>query len=165
MSLEILLTRCFLKILAPKSRFRGGASVQHVRVTGAGVVHLVSMILGHLPAESKLYPHSDGTFRKRWDAMLQRLEVPVAMQFTPASLRAGGTVAAYNDGVPIHDLLWRLRLQHQKTLAHYLQEVAVATSLLAVPERSREIIKSTAALYWPLLVAARRAAAGCDLQV
>ena len=122
-------------------------------------------VLVHLPGEAKLYPHSDGTFRKRWDTLLEKLGLPANHDFTPASLRAGGTVAAYNTGVPIADLLWRLRLQHMKTLSHYLQEVAVATSLREVPLAGRERIRAAAGLFSPLLAAARRAATGLDLLV
>ena len=58
------------------------------------------------------------------------------------------------------DLLWRLRLQHQTTLAHYLQEVATATSLREAPPRTRELILAAAEFYEPILRATLRLAAG-----
>jgi hypothetical protein len=147
--------RLYLKIEAPKSQHRGGSFTQHIRVLGELEVGFCEQILAALPASSRLYPFSDSTFRKRWDAILARLGVPLRMGFTPASLRAGGTVHAYNTGTAVADLLWRLRLQHQKTLNHYLQEVATATSLREIDTNARLVIADAAALFQPLLHALR----------
>ena len=36
---------------------------------------------------------------------------------------------AYQTGVPVHDLMWRMRIQHVAKLQHYLQEMAAETVL------------------------------------
>ncbi len=117
-------------------------------------MQFVAGVLGPLNGNMKLYPTSAGANRVRWDAILVRLGIPKALGFTPASSRAGGTVHTYNSGVSISDLMWRLLLQNLKTLNHYLQEVATATSLREVPPPSRTAIAAAAALYQPLLEAA-----------
>jgi hypothetical protein len=149
--------KLYLQVIAPKSRFRGGSATQHVSVTGLAEVAFIAHILGALPGDAKLYTLSDGAFRKRWDVLLHRLGVPAELGFTPASLRAGGTVFAYNAGVSINDLMWRLRLQNLRTLNHYLQEVATATSLRTVQPACRENIAAAAALYYPLMRATSHA--------
>ncbi len=63
---------------------------------------------------------------------------------------------AYNSDVPISDIMWRLRLQHVRTLGHYLQEVATASSLRTLDESARRRITDAAALYIPFLVAVGR---------
>jgi len=143
--------RLYLEIEAPKSRFRGGGARQHICVVGRLEVAFVSACLLSLTPGEPLYPFTAATFRSRWDSLLKRLTVPSCLAFTPASLRAGGTVYAYNHGASVQDLLWRLRLQHQRTLAHYLQEVATATSLVTVSPATRALILKSASLYAPLL--------------
>jgi hypothetical protein len=150
-----------LQIVDPTSRFRGGSATQNVAVTGLEEVTFIALTVGSLPGDAKLYPLSDGAFRKRWDVLMQRLGVPLELGFTPASLRAGGTVSAYNSGVSINDLMWRLRLQNVRTLNHYLQEVATATSLRTVRPACRENIAAAAALYNPLMRATSQAVQAC----
>ena len=143
--------RLYLEIAAPKSRYRGGSSKQHICVVGQLEVAFASACLFHLGPADPLYPFTPATFRARWDALLARLTVPASLDFTPASLRAGGTVFAYNHGAQVSDLLRRLRLQHLDTLSHYLQEVTTATSLRSASFESRTLTLQTASLYVPLL--------------
>ena len=96
-----------------------------------------------------------------FDHLLKALLIPATLRFTPAGLRAGGTVSAYVHDVPIADILWRLRLKQLNTLENYLQEVAAATSLSSVTPECRDRILSAASQYQPLLslVAAQSGAA------
>ena len=49
------------------------------------------------------------------------LGVNKKLQLTPGTLSGGGAVAAHKRVQPIQDLMWNMRLQHQKTLGYYLQ--------------------------------------------
>ena len=63
---------------------------------------------------------------------------------TPGSLRGGGAVHLYHQGVPIADLLWRLRLKQVTTLENYLQETAASTSTVfsSLPEAAKANVRS-----------------------
>lgn len=110
----------------------------------------------HLVGNELLCPFTPSTFRHRRDALMCRLQVPADLSLSPASLRAGGTLFVYNHGTSVQDLLWRLRLQHLKTLSHYPQEVAPATSLRTMPAAARTFISEVARMCDPLLLASQR---------
>ena len=55
-------------------------------------------------------------------------------------------------GLSIADLQWKMRIKHQKTLEHYLQEVVASTSLRDIDPASRTLIMDMAALYEPYLL-------------
>ena len=64
----------FLRISNPKTaRF---ARRQHGRIDDPSVIALVETIFGHLQKEQKLFPASIHVFRKQWNAIMDRLEVP-----------------------------------------------------------------------------------------
>ena len=69
-----------------------------------------------------LYGGSPSAFRRRWDATLAKIGVGPQHKLTPGSLRGGGAVVSHRHGMPIADLLWRMKLQNVKTLTFYLQE-------------------------------------------
>ncbi|CAE7267590.1 unnamed protein product [Symbiodinium microadriaticum] len=69
------------------------------------------------------------TKRRRWDFLLEALGLD-RCELTPGGLRGGGAVWAYHHGTAIADIQWRMRLKHQHTLVHYLQEVAALNALL-----------------------------------
>ena len=73
--------------------------------------------------------------------MLKHLGVDKKLRLTPGSLRGGGAVAAHKRGQPIQDLLWNMRLQHQKTLGYYLQEVTAASILPSLTAETRSRIQ------------------------
>jgi hypothetical protein len=156
--------RCYVRIRKHKSQSRGGAKSQHITILEHLYVEFLTEFFGRPRPAEPLYPFSARAFRRRWDALLCRLGVSVAVRLTPASLRAGGAVAAYNRGTPIADLQWRLRLANMKTLQQYLQEVATATSLRNLSAPVRDQLLTSAKLYEPLLrnigtpAAARRVA-------
>ena len=91
-------------------------------------VQLVSRVWDTLLPDEPLFPGSPAAFRFRWDALLRHLNVSKTFQLTPASHRSGGAVAAHRRQVPINDLMRQMRVTHQKTLTHYLQEVAAMFS-------------------------------------
>ena len=144
------LDRVHLRICSPKSQYRGGALVQHITLIGSDVVRFLAAAFGSLSHTSPLYPFSDSGFRKRWDYVLQLLHVS-HVGFTPGGLRGGGAVRLYMSDVAISTIMWRMRLSAQRSLEHYLQEVAATQSLSAVSCVGRSNL-ITAAKYYDLIM-------------
>ena len=53
----------------------------------------------------------------------------------------------YRNEAPISSILWQMRLQHHRTLEHYLQEVAALNSLLTLPDVSKDFIRVLAGTF------------------
>eukprot|EP00438_Fugacium_kawagutii_P030227 Skav219520 [mRNA] locus=scaffold30:151922:156355:+ [translate_table: standard] len=130
----------YLKISKPKSR-RRGPSIQYSTISEASVVNFLSFVWQDFSPQARLYPSSPSNFRRRWNALLKALGVQVWHRLTPGSLRGGGCVAAHRKGLAIQDLLWRMRLQHTKTLCFYLQETTAESILPALTADCRETIQ------------------------
>ena len=126
----------YLRILSPKAR-RKGAKTQHVKVCDAEAVKFLDTVFGALPPSSPLFPGTGAAFRRRWDFLLGLLTVPASLKLTPASLRSGGAIAAYQTGTSTSELLWKMRLKSLNTLEHYLQEMAACSVLPNLPRQAR----------------------------
>ena len=144
----------YLVVRRPKTR-GSGAKVQHISLHEPLVIELVSAVFEPLPKEALLYPGSPAAYRRRWDALLKDLGIDRALKLTPGPLRGGGAVTAHQKGLPIADLQWAMRLQHQTTLGYYLQEVAAASVLPSFSHEARENVQA-AGKFFPFLVAALR---------
>ena len=140
----------FLKVLAPKSRNRG-ARMQYSSTDVATAVAFVSSVWDDLMPDEYLFPGSASSYRSRWDKIFQRLGVSSAMKLTPGSLRGGGAVSAHRAGTPIANILWKMRLAHQKTLSFYLQEVSASSVLPSLSDSARENIQLLRSLL-PVLI-------------
>ena len=140
----------YLMVEDPKTARRGGGLVQHIRVKDEQVVAHLELVFGPLSPGEPLYPGSAPNFRKCWDRILSELGVPPTSGLTPGSVRGGGAVAAYDDDIPISDIMWRMRVAQLSTLQHYLQEVAALNALGDVSPAYRTAI-SRAAECLPLL--------------
>ena len=138
---------CFLNISAPKPGRRGRGRQQHTKITDLHTVQLAEEFLQDLPVEGALYPSSLSSYRRRWDRILSELEIPVAAALTPGCLRGGGAVWLYHQGTPVSDIQWVMRLRHQQTLEHYLQETAAIGVLHMLPTGSKEKVRSCAAMF------------------
>ena len=141
----------YLRILNPKTRNRG-ARTQYSCTDEKLCVDLVSTIWDNLLPDQWLYEGSASAFRYRWDSLLRRLAVPSSLRLTPGSIRGGGAVASYRHGTSIDQLLWKMRILHQKTLASYLQEMVAASVLPALPTSVLEQIRQLQGIL-PFLVA------------
>lgn len=132
----------FLKISNPKSRGRG----PRIQYSTFKKVEFLPILLhtweGLKPGE-RLYPLSASAFRRRWDCILQHLGVQSFHRLTPGAMRPGGAVWAHRQGMSIQDLLWKMRLQHLRTLGYYLQEV---TAVSILPNLTAECRGNIAAL-------------------
>lgn len=145
----------YLKIRQPKSRNRG-AKVQYATFDNVTLMPLLLETWQRLQPDDFLFPFSPAVFRRRWDAILQKLGVSTH-RLTPGSLRGGGAVAAHKRGTGINDLLWKMRLQHQRTLGYYLQEMTAASIMPLLPSDTRADIQVLTKLM-PLLAEEARSA-------
>lgn len=137
---------CFLCIRKPKARRRGKGKIQHSKITDVATVKFATALFGDMNPKSELYPCSASTFRRRWDKVLLALEIPTEAQLTPGTLRGGGAVHLYHQGVQITDLLWRLRLRHVSTLESYLQETAASGVFIGLPENAKANVRTCSAM-------------------
>lgn len=137
----------YLQIRSPKGRRRGIGAIQHTKVTGLAITKLLDRAYGKLGRDEQLYPAAPSTFRRRWDHILRLLHIPTSVGFTPASLRAGGAVAAYRQNEDLGRLMWRMRLRQAETLQHYIQEVAAVSIFGDLPQISQRRIMSAGSLY------------------
>lgn len=131
----------YVQIISPKSR-RAGAIVQYVTVTDREIVKFLTAVWQDWSPDASLFPGSPGSFRSRWDAILKHMGVGKEHRLTPGSVRAGGAVYLHQTGTGIFDLMWRMRLAHQKTLTHYLQEVVASSILPSLSSDTRQKIQA-----------------------
>ncbi len=131
----------FLKISNPKSRGRG-PRVQYSTFKKVEYMPILIRTWQGLRPGEKLYPLSASAFRRRWDCILQHLGVQKFHRLTPGTLRSGGAVWAHRQGTNIQDLLWKMRLQHLRTLGYYLQEVTAVSILPNLTEECRASISA-----------------------
>lgn len=136
----------FLRVGSPKPGRRGKGRIQHARISDELCIRLADYAFGNLAAGDSLYPVSPSTYRRRWDHLLATLKIPKTLQLTPGSLRGGGACHWYHLSVPIVDVLWRMRLRQVATLEHYLQESAAANMMMQLPQQSKKLVQSSAAL-------------------
>lgn len=144
-------TVVYLRIQNPKSRRRGIGAVQHTKIVDADSAKFLDWVFHALPSDSPLYPGSASAFRRRWDKILQFLKVPLKLQLTPASMRAGGAIAEYRSNQDLSLIMWRMRLKQIGTLQHYIQEVGTASIFVELPQISRERVIEAALLCDALL--------------
>ena len=128
--------KVYFRIRSPKSR-RRGASVQYTTIDVPFWAEFVCVIFEKLKPREPLYAGNASAYRSRLEMLLRHIGVGKEHRLTPGSLRGGGAVAAHKRGVGINDLLWKLRLQHMRTLAYYLQETTAVSILPALPHTVR----------------------------
>eukprot|EP00438_Fugacium_kawagutii_P035715 Skav234674 [mRNA] locus=scaffold1131:475680:480491:- [translate_table: standard] len=146
-----VLCSAFLKVTNPKTKRRGKGRVQHLKLSDPQSISFLEKVFGPLNEALSLFPFSAAAFRTRWNKLLEELLVPEPHRPTPASIRGGGAILAYQRGEHITDIMWRMRISTQSTLEHYLQEMAADSIMTRLPENSKHRIRS-AALIFPMLV-------------
>ena len=137
----------YLLLRRSKTSFRQSARVQHLKIEAGPAVDILCKVFEGCETNSLLYEGSPGVFRKRWDFLLEQFGVADRLHVTPGGLRGGGAVSCYRRGLPVTDIVWRMRLKQVSTLEAYLQEVAAVSLLTELPESSRKSIKSAASLF------------------
>ena len=144
-------TTAYLKIVKAKTSGRGNARIQHASFEDLAFVSFLETIYKDWDFEQRLNSCSSSAFRRRWDVILESLEIPVSCGLTPGGLRGGGCVAAFQRGCDINRLMWRMRLRHQITLENYLQEVTANTLVASLPKKARRRIYGASSLLDILL--------------
>eukprot|EP00438_Fugacium_kawagutii_P028528 Skav222525 [mRNA] locus=scaffold2875:50542:57914:+ [translate_table: standard] len=146
-----LVKAAFLRVSNPKTKRRGKGKVQHLKLFDPVALPFLESVFGTLHGSLALFPGSAAAFRLRWDSLLEELKVPREQRPTPASIRGGGAIVAYQRGEPIQDIMWRMRVSSQTTLEHYLQEMAADSFMTRLPTVCKDKIR-TAALLFPFLM-------------
>ena len=80
------------------------------------------------------------------------LAMPKDLRPTPASIIGGGAIVAYQKGEHIQDIMWRMRVQSQTTLEHYLQERAADSIMTRLPESFLSTESDQLHFLFPLLI-------------
>ena len=135
---------CFLNIPAPKPGRRGRGRVQHTKVTDRATVELAVAVFSALRPSEPLYPSGLSSYRRRWNKLIEVLEIPLSASLTPGCTRGGGAVYLYHKGTPISNIQWTMRVKQQSTLESYLQETAALAVMQKMAPPTREKIQSCA---------------------
>lgn len=134
----------FLQICKSKTSRRGLGRVQHASIQDGRYAALLEVIYRNHDVEAKLNPISHSAFRRRWDAVVSALGIPLSVGLTPGSVRGGGSVAAFRKDGDISKLMWRMRIKHVETLQNYLQEVIACTLVGTLSKETRVKIERSA---------------------
>ena len=73
----------FLKVKKPKTLRRGLGRVQHLKIKDPASVLFLEKIFGALDPSLNLCPLSASAFRRRWNKLLDALQIPVKLRPTP----------------------------------------------------------------------------------
>jgi len=141
----------YLRIVKAKTSGRGNARVQHASVEDDAFVRFLETVFKDWGGERRINACSSSAFRRRWNVILESLEIPPNCGLTPGGLWGGGCVASFQAGCDIGRLLWKMRLRHQVTLENYLQEVTASTLVSSLPSKARRRIYGASSLYNILL--------------
>ena len=117
---------------------------QHGKVDDAFAILFVEQVFGHLSWDSRLFPASMHTFRRMWDSVQTRLQIPcraAAKGATPGVLRGSGATFFYQQTENLQLLAWRGRWARAKTMEFYLQEVAAQLLLSELSPLARARIQ------------------------
>lgn len=112
--LELVWPTLKLKLLNPDEEALGGYNI-FLSVTPL-FVNFLESVYRDVEKDCKLFDGSASAFRRRWDAVLKSLGVVQALKLTPGGIRGGGCVAAFQRGVQLPMLMWKMRLKQQSTL-------------------------------------------------
>ena len=138
---------CFLRLRSFKSLHRQPARVQHMKVSDEMACRILHKVFSKLPLDCPLFGATHYQYRKRWDALLQALQVDPAQRLTPGGLRGGAAVYHYRAGRSINDVMWLLRLRSQQTLESYIQEVAALNTIAKMKADTRSLISHFSNVY------------------
>lgn len=116
------------------------ARKQHVRIDDLSIQFLAKCVFGRVALESPLFSASIAVFRRQWNAILDRLEVPRRQAeggATPGTLRGSGATHEYLQSADVQSIQRRGRWNQLRTLEHYIQEVAAQLFIFNLSATSR----------------------------
>lgn len=122
---------------------------QHAKVDDPLVVDFLIAIFGKDPLEKQLFGSCYSSFTRRWQAVFRQIGIPVSEAsngVTPGCLRGSGATHLYHSTENIPLIAWRGRWLRQRTLEHYLQDVAGQLFITRLPPKSQILISDLAKL-------------------
>ena len=132
----------YIHIRNPKTaRF---ARRQHCKIDDFLTLKFAEKVFGDLDPSEVLFAGGMSAYRRRWDAVLNRLGVPTGQKqkgATPAVLRGSGATHMYLQCEDLCRVQWRGRWAQLKTIEHYIQEVAAQTLLHNLDSLAKERIR------------------------
>ena len=143
------------------------ARKQHVKVEDPLVVGFLDALYGGWGFSSRLYPGTASTYRRQWNAILDRIGVPhgrAQKGATPAVLRGSGATHLYLATEDVQLVQWRGRWTKLKTVEFYLQEVAAQLMLHRLDVLSRERVKTLASFSRAVLNFQHGSGKSCELR-
>lgn len=133
----------FLYVFTRNPKTARFAKRQHVRVDDRSLVQLLFCIFGRLGLDERSFPASTAVFRRQWNAVLDKLEIPRRQSdrgATPGTLRGSGATREYIQGSDISRIQWRGRWCRLRTLEYYIEEVAAQLFLFNLTPGARQTI-------------------------
>ena len=142
----------FVHVKDPKtSRF---ARRQHGRIDDARIIAVIDRLFSDLPLHEKLFTGTMNMFRRQWNAVMKKLNIPFRQEArgaTPGVLRGSGATFLYHASEDIQWVAWRGRWSKQRTLEYYLQEVSAQLLVHQLPAGAKEILFAFDKSSWPVL--------------
>lgn len=142
----------FIHVRNPKtSRF---ARRQHGRVDDPFTIKFLEHLYFKLPLDARLFPWSISVFRRQWNHVMDKLEIPRSQAkrgATPGVLRGSGATYLYAVYEDIPWIAWRGRWSRTRTLEFYLQEVAAQLLLHELTPIARAKIRQFDAAAFDVL--------------
>ena len=139
----------FVQVNDPKTaRF---ARRQHGRTDDPHMIWVDERIFGHLTLDQKLYPWSASSFRKQWDAVMQKLGIPHRQADGVLLLECLEVLVLYGSSEDINWVAWRGRWARVRTLEYYLQEVGAQLLVHSLDAASKYKIEQFAFFSWPVI--------------
>ena len=129
---DALLERPILYVHLRHPKTARFARRQHAKIEDALVISFLDALYGDFPLDAPLFNGSASVYRRQWDAIMERLQIPHSRKTrgaTPAVLRGSGATHLYLATEDISLIAWRGRWTKLKTVEFYLQEVAAQLML------------------------------------
>lgn len=145
----------FVHVRDPKTaRF---ARRQHGRIDDQMTIAVIDRLFGNLPLAAKLFTGSMAVFRRQWNAIMTKLQIPckqIARGATPAVLRGSGATFLYQSSEDVQWVAWRGRWAKQRTLEIYLQEVSAQLLVHELPAGAKQALFFFDKCAWAVLCSA-----------
>ena len=134
-------TSLYIFIRNPKTaRF---ARHQHVRIDDASLTRFIFCLFQQLQLDDAIFPASTAGFRRQWNVLLDKLEIPRRQSDRGAilgTLRGSGATHEYLQGAEISRIQWQGRWPRLRSLEYFIQEVAAQLFLFTLSTRARDTI-------------------------
>ena len=132
-----------LQILEPKTRLRG-ARHQAAKIERSDLIDVIQLAFEFYDPEQRLWPFTNQTLRRRFDAILERLDIrrssSGARPLDLGSFRPGGATHMLQCCEDSERVRRRGRWASPKVMEIYLQEVASSTFFPSLDLRTRELV-------------------------